>query len=80
LALGVKSDRQQYFPIALSPGVVVPVTVADVPVPFAPRVTAEPTWVPFLEQSPPFAVTVAGEQRKNLTEPAAGADVVPTVT
>ena len=68
-APGVNSARQQYFPGALSFGVVEPLTVAEVPFPLPSRVTAEPIWAPFALQSPPFAVTSLGEQRKNLTVP-----------
>src|SRR5579884_289131 len=68
--------RQQYVPMEL---VVAPPTSFELAWPFASRVTAEPIWVPFAEQSPLFAATSAGEQRKNLTVPTPGAAGVPTV-
>ena len=76
----MNSARQQYVPTALSFGDVPPLTSAEVAWPFASKVAAEPTCVPFAEQSPPFAVTSAGEQRKKSTEPTPGAWGVPTVT
>ena len=66
---GVNSARQQYVPSVLSFGVDDPSTSADVAVAVRVQRPAEPIWVPFALQSPPFAVTSLGEQRKNLTVP-----------
>jgi hypothetical protein len=67
------SARQQYVPTA-----VVAVVVSDVALPFASSAVAAPTCVPPDVQ--PFAVTVVGSQRKNVTVPVGVSPVPLTVT